>query len=175
MIEIFLNWKGGLVYRMRSDYHISMTSESILDSIISGFFKRGGKVRENPDIYKENNIVVSKDEKDTIYEAVDEYLYRNRYGIIDLVKKKYPEIKFNIDDFIWTTYREYKYFTRRTNEHKAMYISGIYIGDKDEVWMLRFDIKMPNDISKLPNENIEDNLIEFRMWKLDTVVNSFFS
>ena len=169
---------------MRSDYHISMASESILDSIISGFFKHGGKVRENPDIYKENNIVVSKDEKDTIYEAVDEYLYRNRYGIIDLVKKKYPEIKFNIDDFIWTTYREYKYFTRRTHENKAMYISGIYVGDRDEVWMLRFDIKvwmlrfdikMPRDITKLPNENIEDNLIEFHMWKLDTVVNSFLS
>ena len=155
-------------------YKINSANESIIDAIVSGFFKHGGKIHEAPDVYIENGKP-SPEEKADIYNEVDEWLYKNRYGISDLVKKKYPEIKFNIDEFIWTTYREYKYFTRRTHEHKAMYISGIYVGDKDEVWMLRFDIKMPNDISKLPNENIEDNLIEFRMWKLDTVVNSFLS
>ena len=158
---------------MNSNYHLSMANESILDSIISGFFKRGGKVRENPDLYKGDKSITSKEDREVIYEAVDEFLYRNRFDLIDLVKKDHSEMKFSIDDFVWTTYREYNYYTRRTNEHKAFYISGIYIASDDDVWMIRIDLKYPSDIKRLPNDNINDILINFRMWQLDSVVNQF--
>ena len=94
-------------------YKINSANESIIDAIVSGFFKHGGKIHEAPDVYMENGKP-SPEEKADIYNEVDEWMYKNRYGISDLVKKKYPSIKFSIDDFVFTTYREYSYYTRRT-------------------------------------------------------------
>ena len=132
-------------------YKINSANESIIDAIVSGFFKHGGKIHEAPDIYVENDKP-SPEEKADIYNEVDEWLYRNRYGISDLVKKKYPSIKFSIDDFVFTTYREYSYYTRRTNAHKAAYITG-------------------SGAANLSKQNIDDCLLEFKMWPMRDIID----
>ena len=151
-------------------YKINSANESIIDAIVSGFFKHGGKIHEAPDVYMENGKP-SPEEKADIYNEVDEWLYKNRYGISDLVKKKYPSIKFSIDDFVFTTYREYSYYTRRTNAHKAAYITGIYMDSSNNVYTIRMDIKVKSGAAKLSKQNIDDCLLEFKMWPMRDIID----
>ena len=108
-------------------YKINSANESIIDAIVSGFFKHGGK--------------------------------------------KYPSIKFSIDDFVFTTYREYSYYTRRTNAHKAAYITGIYIDPSNNVYTIRIDIKVKSGAANLSKQNIDDCLLEFKMWPMRDIID----
>ena len=74
-------------------------------------------------------------------------------------------------DRIYISILTSSYYTRRTNAHKAAYITGIYIDSSNNVYTIRMDIKIKSGAVNLSKQNIDDCLLEFKMWPMRDIID----